>query len=297
MSRLAASFILLLVGALWGFGFVAQTRAMEVLGPNTVVAIRFCLASLVILPFALHEGRHAPLSLGSRDWLVFALIGFFLFAGSAAQQIGLLTTTVTNSGFLTGLYVVMVPLFAVLLFRQWPHPIVWPAVVVAMLGIWLLSGGQIGALVIGDGLTVLAAAFFALQLVFISRFASDTGRPVTLSMVQFVVCAALGLIAALATEEFSWAAMVSVLPALLYAGVVSSGIAFTLQAVAQAHVSAPTAAILLASESIFAALFGALFMGDRLKPIGFVGCALIFAAILAVETLPAWAAKRRATTG
>ncbi|MBE7185854.1 MAG: DMT family transporter [Methylobacterium mesophilicum] len=294
MSRLAASCILLLVGALWGFGFIAQTRAMEALGPNTVVAIRFCLASLAILPLALREGRRASVRLGARDWWTFALIGAFLFAGSAAQQIGLLTTTVTNSGFLTGLYVVMVPLFAVALFRQWPHPVIWPAVLVAMLGIWLLSGGQIGSLVVGDGLTVLGAAFFALQLIFIGCFANGTGRPITLSVVQFAVCAAFGLVAAVATEGFDRAAMVSVLPELLYAGIVSSGIAFTLQAVAQAHVSAPTAAILLASESIFAAAFGALFMGDRLSALGFFGCALILAAILTVETVPAWMARRRA---
>ncbi|PZO79699.1 MAG: EamA family transporter [Mesorhizobium amorphae] len=294
MTRLQASSILLLTGALWGFGFVAQRNAMDALGPHSVVAFRFVAATLAILPFALRESRRAAEPLAPRDWLAFVAIGLFLWLGSIAQQAGLLTTTVTNSGFLTGLYVVMVPLLGVLIFRQWPHPVIWPAVVVAMAGIFLLSGGHLGALTPGDWLTVFCAACFAMQLVLIGRFAIRTRRPVTLSVVQFAVCAVGGLVFALPTETITGEAVASVLPELLYAGIVAGGIGFTLQAVAQAHVSAPAAAILLASESIFAALFGALFLGERLPPTGLVGCALIFAAIVCVETVPAALARRRA---
>ncbi len=292
MTRFQASLLLLLVGALWGFGFVAQVRAMTEVGPYAIVAVRFALAALAVLPFALMEGRRATVRLRFRDWLGFAAIGFFLLAGSVAQQIGLQTTTVTNSGFLTGLYVVMVPLFGVLLFRHWPHPVVWPAVLLAAVGIFLLSGGHLGALNTGDGLTVLCAACYAVQLVLIGRFASGTGRPVALCVVQFAVCAIGGLALTLYSEAIAWSAIGSMAAELLYLGVVAGGIAFTLQAIGQAQVSAPAAALLLASESIFAAAFGAAFLHERLPPAGLLGCALIFAAILAVEAIPPLLARR-----
>jgi drug/metabolite transporter (DMT)-like permease len=127
MSRVQANFVLLLVGAMWGMGFVAQSTAMETIGPFFFVGLRFGVAGVSMLPFAWREARRRGQRLSPKDWRAFAFIGALLFGGMAAQQTGLMTTTVTNSGFLTGLYVIMVPLFAVILFRQWPHPVIWPA--------------------------------------------------------------------------------------------------------------------------------------------------------------------------
>ncbi|MBA3447769.1 MAG: DMT family transporter, partial [Pseudaminobacter sp.] len=142
-------------------------------------------------------------------------------------------------------------------------------------------------LTMGDWLTVVAAAFCALQLIFIGRSASPTGRPVTLAVAQFAVCAVIGLAVALAIEPVDWNAVWSAMPEIVYAGVFSGGIAFTLQVVGQRYTSAPQAAIFLSSEALFAGLFGAWFLGERLPAAGLAGCALIFLAIIAVELLPA----------
>lgn len=292
MSRTVANLLLLLAGALWGMGFVAQSTAMDAVGPLLFVGLRFLVATLAVLPFALREAAAAPRPLERRSWCWFAFIGLLLFGGMASQQTGLLTTTVTNSGFLTGLYVVMVPFLAVAVFRQWPHPIVWPAAFGALAGIWLLSGGSPAALTPGDWLTVLCAAFWALQVIFIGRHANGTGRPVTLAVVQFAICGMLGISAGLALEPFEPGAIVGAAPEILYAGVFSGGIAFTLQAVGQRYTTAPQAAIFLSSEAVFAALFAAILLGERLQPIGFAGCALILAAILAVEIGPALMRRR-----
>ncbi|GLS32188.1 EamA-like transporter family protein [Mesorhizobium albiziae] len=296
MTRIQANLVLLTVGALWGMGFVAQSTAMEAIGPFFFVGLRFSVAALSMLPFALRETSRAEQALSVANWRVFAFIGVLLFGGMAAQQTGLMTTTVTNSGFLTGLYVVMVPLLAVTLFRQSPHPAVWPAALLALAGIWFLSGGEIGALTVGDWLTVLCAVFWALQLIFIARHASRTGRPVTLAVVQFAVCGVLGLAVAFSFETVDWSAVRHAAPEILFTGIFSGGIAFTLQAVGQRYTTAPQAAIFLASEAVFAALFGIWLLGERLPASGFLGCALILAAILIVELAPTIRRKKPVTT-
>lgn len=293
MSRLQANLLLLLAGALWGVGFVAQSTAMAAIGPIQFIGFRFLVATLAMLPFALREGHGAKASLTASMWRVFVLIGVVMFAGMLTQQIGLLTTTVSNSGFLTGLYVVMVPFVGILLFREWPHRVVWPAAIMATAGIWLLSGGDISTLKTGDWLTILCAVFVAAEIVLIARFASHSGRPITLAVTQFALCAVLGLGLGLIFEPFDASALRAALPEILYTGIVSGGIAFTLQAVALRYTTAAQAAIFLSSEAVFAALFGALILGERLPATGLFGCALIFTAIVAVEALPPLLARRR----
>ncbi len=293
MTRRKANLVLLLAGAMWGMGFVAQSTAMSAIGPLLFIGLRFLVATLAMLPFALREGRRAERPVMRREWLGFAMIGVLLFAGMAAQQIGLLTTSVINSGFLTGLYVVMVPLIGVLLFRQWPHPLVWPAVLSALAGIWLLSGGSIGAFRIGDWLTILCALIWALQVIYTGRQATDSGRPVTLAVAQFAVCGTIGLLCAAVLEPIGWPAIRAAMPEILYAGIFAGGAAFTLQAVGQRYTTAPQAAIFLSTEAVFAALFGAIFLGERMPVSALAGCALIFAAILLVEIGPVILARRK----
>ncbi len=289
MSRTSANLLLLLAGAIWGMGFVAQQTAMEDLGPFSFIALRFLVASLVILPFALRECRYPKETLPPMNLAFvsqFVLIGLCLFGGMAAQQIGLLTITVTNSGFLTGLYVVFTPFLAVLLFRQWPHPIVWPATVLAMLGIFFLSGGNLSQLQTGDLLTVLSAAFWALQVVLIGHFVGRSKRPLTLSLVQFLVTFVLAACVAIALESISLQAMRAAAFEILYTGIFATGVAFSLQVIGQRYTSSAQAAIFLSSESLFAALFGALVLGERIGWVGLFGCALIFSAMLLVELVP-----------
>lgn len=291
MTRIRANLLLLAAGAIWGMGFVAQSTAMETVGPWIFIGLRFAIATLAMLPLVFLEARKAQAPLTKSDWWSFGLTGLFFFAGMAAQQFGLLTTSVTNAGFLTGLYVVFTPVFAIVLFRQWPHPVIWPAAALALAGIFLLSGGQLEKLQLGDWLTILCAAFWAMQVTLTGRFAGRSGRPVTLAVSQFALSAALGLAFAVMTEEFFLPGILLAAPEILYAGVVSGGIAFTIQAVAQRYTTSAQAAIFLSSEAVFAALFGLILLGEVLPSIGYLGCALMLAAMLAVEIVPAMRAK------
>lgn len=284
MNRFNANLLLLLTGAIWGMGFVSQSVAMDRVGPLLFVGLRFAIAFLTILPLAWRETRAADQSLASREHYGFLLVGLTLFGGEVTQQIGIMTIPVTHSGFLTGLYVVMVPFLGLAMFRQLPHPVVWPAAASALVGIFLLSGGQFGGLGKGDWLTILCAAFWALQILFVTRFVG--GRPMTLSATQFAVCAVLSLAGAAVTEPLSGPAILAAGPELLFAGIFSSGIAFTLQIVGQRHTTAPQAAIFLSSEALFAAFFGALFLGERMTLASYAGCLLIFAAMVGVEVVP-----------
>ncbi len=317
MNRLQANALLLLAGAIWGMGFVAQASAMDDIGPFLFIALRFAVACVVVLPFALVESaRHQRLVasitpaapetieesssahiLTKSDISKFCLIGLALFAGMATQQVGLLSTSVTNSGFLTGLYVVFTPLIGIVLFRLQPHPVIWVGAVLALTGIYFLSGGNLGELVVGDILTIASAAFWALQVVMISRFVGQSGRPLALSFMQFLVTCVLALLVALAFEPFVWASIVAAAPEILYTGIFASGIAFTLQVIGQRYTTAPQAAIFLSSEAPFAALFAFLFIGERIGLIGVAGCMLIFTAMLLVELYPEWQARQAGAAG
>lgn len=289
MSRLSANMLLLLAGAIWGIGFVAQKTAMDNLGPFSFIALRFLIASIVLLPFALKECRQPKQPLPDflpHHALQFVAIGLCLFAGIATQQVGLMTIAVTNSGFLTGLYVVITPFLAVLLFRQWPHPIVWPAALIAMTGIFFLSGGNLSQLQRGDILTVFSASFWALQLILIGRFVGQTNRPLTLSLVQFSVTCLLAAVVAFLIESISVAGIKAAAFEVLYSGIFATGVAFSLQVIGQRYTTAPQAAIFLSSESLFAALFAAIQLDERIGWVGLLGCALIFVAILLVELVP-----------
>jgi drug/metabolite transporter (DMT)-like permease len=292
MSRARANILLLCAAAIWGMGFVAQQTAMEHVGPWFFIALRFSIATLTILPLAMRELSRSGRRVSQDEVSKFALIGLTLFLGMGAQQFGLLTTSVTNSGFLTALYLIFVPIFTVILFRQKPHIVIWPAAATALLGIFLLSGGKLEALARGDWLTILCAALWAVQILLIGRFGQASNLPVTLSVVQFATTAVLATIVAVSLEPIDFSAAVSAAPEILFAGVFAGGIAFTLQTIGQQHTSAPQAAIFLSSEALFAAFFGVSLMGDRLAPTAWLGCTLIFAAILAAELVPMWLANR-----
>jgi drug/metabolite transporter (DMT)-like permease len=165
MSRLQANFLLLLAGAIWGAGFIAQSTAMETLGPIWFIGLRFAVATLVAVPFALSERKRASAPVRLADRTGFLVTGLALFAAAAAQQVGLLTTTVTNSGFLTGLYVVFTPILTVFVLRKRPHWVIWPAAAMATAGIFLLSGGAFAALTTGDLLNILCALLWSVQMI------------------------------------------------------------------------------------------------------------------------------------
>lgn len=271
---------------------------MDAIGPIFFTGIRFLTAALCVLPIALWEmsKQQAPITLVRTQVLNYFMLGTLLFAALATQQIGLVTTSVTNSGFLTGIYVVIVPILTVTLFRQMPHWVIWPASLATLFGIYLLSGGDIGALQSGDLWTILCAFFWASHVMLLGRVMSQQASPAlpfTLACAQFFVCAIWGLAIGLMIEEVNLTSIMAAAPEIMFAGIVSGGIAFSLQAVAQRHTTAPQAAIFMSSEALFAALFGALLLAERIGPIGLLGCAFIFIAMLAVELVPMLSKKER----
>lgn len=294
MSRIQANLVLLLAAAIWGGGFVAQATAMQAMGPLWFVSVRFFVATAVVLPFALMESARASRPLSGRDRMVFIATGLALFGGATVQQLGLMTTTVTNASFLTGLYVVFVPVISLIFLRRPPHWVIWPAALLALAGIYLLGGGDLGSLNGGDALIVICALFWSAQIILAGYAAHSTGRVLTLSVWQFAVTAVVGMMVAAATEPFHFEALSGAMTEILYAGTMSSGLAFVLQIFGQRYTTAPQAAIFLATEALFGALFGALLLGESLHMPGYVGCGLLFIAIVMVEIVPELVRKRRA---
>ncbi len=294
MTRIQANLLLLLAAAIWGGGFVAQSTAMKAIGPYWFIGLRFAIAALAVLPFAMRETRKASGKSTPRHLMLFLLTGLALFGGAVTQQIGLQTTTVTNSSFITGLYVVFVPLIAVVFLRRMPHWVIWPGAILAVTGIYLLSGGQLSALSRGDLLTVVCAVFWAGQITFAGMAVSETGRPLTLAMSQFAITAVCALAIAVAIEPISWSAIYGAAPEILYVGLFSSGLAFSLQVIGQRYTTSSQAAIFLSSEALFGAMLGALLLGETMSPLGYAGCALMFSAMLLVEVVPEIARRRTA---
>jgi drug/metabolite transporter (DMT)-like permease len=294
MSRPLAIALLLLCTALWGFAFVVQKSAMDTMGPLTFIGVRYLLGGIIIMPLALTLARRAPQRLTGRQWWFIGGMSLAFLLGAWLQQVGLLTTTVTNGGFLTSLYVLFVPLIGLLAFRSWPHPIVWVGVPLALVGIYYLNGGGLDRLNAGDGLVVLGAIFWAVQVIMLGFIVRTAGQPILVSWISFLLVGAAAMTLAFVLEAPSWAGIMGSWEELAYASIFSTAIAFSLQAIGQQHVPAANAAIILSSESLFAALGGALFMGERLTPIGYAGATLLFAAIVMVEAVPPMLARRKA---
>ena len=289
LSRLQSGAVLLLAALIWGSAFVGQAWGMAGVGPLTFTGVRFLLGALVVLPLAWRERRAlaaAGHGFGRREAAWVALLGALLCTGVVLQQIGLVSTSVTNAGFLTALYVALVPFLAWLFQRQLPHWSVWPAAAGCLVGTWLLTGASASSFVVGD-LWVLASALpWAVHVLLVGQVANRLRGAYGLACGQFVVCGVLAMILGAATEPITLEGLRTAAGAIAYTGVLSVGVGFTLQVVGQRHAHPADAAIILSSETVFAALFGAWLMGDRLSTAGLAGCALILGCILLVQVLP-----------
>ncbi len=292
MTRLQADSLLLVVALIWGSAFVAQNLGMASIGPYAFTGARFLLGALVVLPLAWRERRRATQALGKRDLGIIAGLGGLLFLGAAFQQIGIAATTVTNAGFLTALYVPLVPFLMWSVRRDPPHWSVWPASLGCLFGTWLLTGAGRLDINSGDLWVIASALFWAVHLLYIGHVADRLAAPFTVACGQFFVVGVAGMGAAVVAEPLSLAAFSAAGAAILYTGLFSVGIAFTGQVVGQRCTPPADAAIILSSETVFAALFGAWLLGERLTPTAFAGCALILFSVLAVQLLPLWGGKR-----
>jgi drug/metabolite transporter (DMT)-like permease len=294
MRRSTSNGLLLLVAVIWGTTFVAQQLGMKDVGPLAYTGARFLLGALCVLPLAWREYvrlHERGIRIGSRDLLAWFGLGTLLFLGAIFQQVGVAGTSVSNAGFLTGLYVPLVPILGWWIDKHKPHFFVWPATLGTLLGTFLLSGGDLKSLGEGDFWIIASTVFWAAHVLYVGRVAAKKGAPIQVAFVQFVVCGVLSGIFALGMETNTVAGMVQGLPAIVYAGVLSVGIAFTLQVVAQRHTHATDAAILLSSEIVFAAIAAAIVLGERLSMTQWLGGALIFVCIVAVQIMPLWEKK------
>ena len=289
MTRWRANGLLLLAALIWGSAFVGQSLGMAGVGPLSFTGLRFVLGALVVLPLAWREWQQlkaAGQTPGRAEWRWVLLLGGLLCTGVVMQQVGLMSTTVTNAGFLTALYVPLVPLLAWVFQRQLPHWSVWPASAGSLLGVWMLTGASLTALSAGDWWVLLSALPWAVHVLLVGQVANRLRGAYILACGQFAVCALIACLLGAATETLSAAGLRNAAGAILYTGIFSVGMGFTLQVVGQRFAHPADAAIILSSETVFAALFGAWLMGDRLGPLGLAGCALILGCILAVQVLP-----------
>jgi drug/metabolite transporter (DMT)-like permease len=284
MRRVHADLLLLAAAAIWGFAFLFQKSAMEHVGPIQFVAARALVASLALAPFAVREMRGGGVA-WARVWRAALPAGMAFFTGALLQQWGLVTATVTNTGFLTALYVVVTPFIAWVLLGGRPPPIIWGAVALSFLGTWLLGGGTLAAFAGGDALVAASAVFWALHVVLVGR-AGGIARPVAFTTLQFVVVALLGLCLAPLVETVSVAGLSAAWAEIAYVGLLSSALTFTLFSIALRHTGPSEAAVIVSTETLFAA-FGAWWLiGERLPPIAWGGAGLILCATLLVQLGP-----------
>ncbi|MGE4421612.1 MAG: DMT family transporter [Pseudodesulfovibrio sp.] len=298
---LRADILLFVTAAIWGLAFVAQRVGMEHVGPLTFNGIRFALGALALVPLILAlEKRREPGNLGAdkkRMLIGGGLLGIALFVGATLQQIGLAgpqlagfgleASTAGKAGFITGLYVVLVPIFGLLL-AQRPGWGTWVGAALAVVGMYLLSVTSNLTISFGDLLVFIGAFFWAGHVLLVGKLSPglDGVDAIKLSTIQFAACAVLSLIGAVATEEITLTGVVGAAPAIAYGGLMSVGVAYTLQVVAQRDAQPAHAAIILSLESVFAAIGGWLMLGEVLSTRGLIGCGLMLSGMVLSQLKP-----------
>jgi len=283
---LKADLLLLLTAAIWGFAFVAQRMGMDHMGPFTFNAIRFSLGSLSLVPVLYlrrqRQEEHSQLS-SKQSILPILLTGVALFAGASLQQTGLVGTSAGKAGFITGLYVIIVPMLGLLWGRR-THAAHWLGAVLAVVGLYLLSVRG-GFTISPYDLIVLAGAFvWAVHVHLIARYSAKVG-PIRLSMLQFAICGLLSIAAALVFEPVRFSGIRAGVWPLLYGSFLSVGLAYTLQVVAQRTADPAHAVIILSLEGAFAALGGWLVLQEILTPRHLAGALLILTGTLISQFL------------
>ncbi|MGU5716846.1 DMT family transporter [Aeromonas taiwanensis] len=293
-----SNMMLLMAAAIWGLGFVAQRLGMDHMGPFTFNGLRFLLGAFSLQPLlwwlkSRQPRQPAGQPSGDRRQLLIGglLAGGVLFSAASLQQVGLLYTTAAKAGFITGLYIILVPVIGLAL-RHKTGANTWIGALIAMAGLYYLSVTEEFTIGYGDLLQVVGALFWAVHLLVLDHY-SNRVAPIRLAGVQFVVCGLLSLITAFAIETPTLSGAVAGWQALLYAGLVSVGIGYTLQVVGQRGAHPAHAAIILSLETVFAAIGGVLLLGEHLDERAIVGCTLMLAGMLISQIRLRWWWKSR----
>ena len=285
--RMRGNLLLWLTAAIWGFAFVAQKEGGAEMGSLTFNGVRSFLGGgllLALLPLLDRVGlTHRPRTRGDKKtlWLGGVLCGLALFAATNLQQWGLLTTTAGKGGFITALYIVLVPIFGLAIGKR-TTLFNWLGVVLAVVGLYFLCMQGESGVGVGDLLILACAPVFAVQILLVDHFAPRTDG-VRLACIEFFTVGVLNIPLMFMYEQPSFTAMLGCWQSLLYAGLLSSGVAYTLQIVAQKDTNPTTASVLMSFESVFAVLAGVLILGDTMTPWEIIGCAVMFAAVILAQ--------------
>ena len=290
MSKTISLFSALLCTFIWGTTFVAQDTGMDDIGPFTFNAVRFFVGFLAILPFVfLFELKKLKEELKLNVKYFFRLsffIGSTLFLASALQQVSLLYTDVANAAFFTIFYVPMVPIIIFLFKRDSIHWSVWPSVVLCLIGGYLLTNFHDATVRLGDSLVLLGALFWSTHIIFVGIMIAKFNIPLTIGAIQTFLVAFFSFIVGIIYEEFIFENIYKEIDSILYAGVLSGGLAFVLQIYAQKNITPAPAAIIFSLEGVFATVSAWFLLNQILDINNLFGCFLILIGVLLSQLLP-----------
>ena len=297
MSKSMSLFSALFCTFIWGTTFIAQDTGMDKIGPLTFNATRFFVGFLTIIPFALLiEKNKISKEISNNKKLFFKLllcVGLFLFFGTFLQQTALLYTDVANAAFFTVFYVPMVPIILFFIYSKSIHWSIWPSVLFCVFGVYLLSDFSDATIRLGDGLVILCALFWALHIIFIGNFAKSFNLPLFFGALQALAVSFLSFIFAIFFETITIANIFNESISIIYAGVLSGGIAFTLQIYAQKNISPAPAGIIFSLEGVFATIAAWIILNQVLGINNLIGCAFILIAVIFSQLLPIYESKTK----
>jgi len=280
---------------IWGTTFIAQDTGMDKIGPLTFNATRFFVGFLSIMPIALLiEKKKISKEINNNKKLFFKLlfwIGLFLFLGTFLQQAALLYTDVANAAFFTIFYVPMVPIILFLIYSKSIHWSIWPSVLFCLFGVYLLSDFSDATIRLGDGLVILCALFWALHIIFIGNFIKNFNLPLFFGALQALIVSFFSFIFAIFFETITISNILNESISIIYAGVLSGGIAFTLQIYAQKNISPAPAGIIFSLEGVFATIAAWIILNQILDINNVIGCFLIICGVLFSQLLPLYDSK------
>ena len=290
MSKSSSLLSALLCTLIWGTTFIAQDTGMDKIGPFIFNGTRFFVGFLALIPFFLiiEKDKFTKIFNKNRKRFLYLsiLIGFFLFFGSALQQVSLLYTDVANAAFFTIFYVPMVPLIVFILFKKKVHWSVWPSVILCVMGGYLLTNFYDASVRMGDLLVVAGALFWSLHIIFIGELIHDFDLPVTIGLIQTFIVSSLSFLIGISYEDFVIENILNEKFEILYAGVLSGGFAFVLQIYAQKNINPAPAAIIFSLEGVFATIAAWFILNQILNINNILGCIFILAGVLLSQLMP-----------
>ena len=296
MSKSLSIFSALICTFIWGTTFIAQDTGMRVIGPYVFNGVRFFVGFLALVPFYLLLEKKNTYKVIYKNKTKFfylsILIGIFLFFATVFQQVALLYTDVANAAFFTIFYVPMVPIIVFFLFKKNIHWSVWPSVILCVIGGYLLTNFHDATVRLGDTLVVIGAIFWSFHIIFIGKIIEEFNAPILIGLIQTMIVSVCSIILALLFEDFILKNILDQKIQILYAGILSGGIAFVFQIYAQKNISPAPAAIIFSLEGVFATIAAWIILSQILNLNNILGCSFILVGVLISQLLPEISASK-----